>query len=322
MLQTSHLSYACTAGALLLAAQCAVAQNNYPNRPVRMITSAAGGSSDFAARLVSYSASPGLGQQIIIDNRGGGVQAIEIVTRASPDGYTLLYYGSILWLLPLLQDGVPYDTLRDLVPVAQVVSSPVVLLVTPSLPAKSVKELIALAKSKPGALNYGSGGSGSTGHLAMELFKYMTGTNLVRIPFKGSGPALNALLTGEVQVLMASAGGMDVYVKSGKARALAVTGAKRSPSFPDLPTMMEAGVPGYEYGQMSGVFAPAKTPAAIVNKLNKEISNGVMKPEFKEKFLASGQEPVTSTPQEFAAKIKAEIARLGKVIKAANIRAE
>jgi tripartite-type tricarboxylate transporter receptor subunit TctC len=294
----------------------------YPTKPIRMVTSAAGGSSDFAARLVAQGMSQGLGQQVIIDNRGGGVAAIEIVVKAPADGYTLLYYGSILWLLPLLQDGVPYDTLRDFAPVALVVSSPVVVIVNAAVPAKTIKDLIALAKSKPGALNYSSGGAGSTGHLAAELFKSMAGVNMVRIPYKGSGPALAAVVSGEVQLLMASAGGMESQIRAGRVRAVAVTGAKRSPSFPDLPTVAESGLPGFEYGQMSGIFAPAKSARTVVTRLNQEVARVLARPDVKEKFFQSGAEPSPETPQEFGAKIKAEIARIGKVIKDAGIRAE
>jgi tripartite-type tricarboxylate transporter receptor subunit TctC len=296
---------------------------NYPARPVRIVTSAPGGSSDFAARLVAQGLASGLGQQVIIENRGGGVAAIEIVAKAQPDGYTLLYYGSILWLLPLMQEAKSYDTLRDFAPVALAVTSPNIVLVHPSVQAKTVKELIALAKSKPGALNYGSGGAGSSGHLAAELFKSMAGVDMVRIPFKGSGPALTAIIANEIQVLMSSAGGMNPHIKSGRVRALAVTSAKRSASFPDLPTVAEAGVPGYEYGQMSGLFAPVKTAAAIVNRLSQETVRAANLPEIKDKLFSAGVDAApNSSPREFTAQIKSEISRLGKVIKDAGIRSE
>ena len=299
-----------------------VSGQSYPTKPVRMVTSAAGGSSDFAARLVAQGMAPGLGQPVIIDNRGGGVAAIEIVTKAPADGYTLLYYGSILWLLPLLQDGVPYDTLRDLEPVALVVSSPVVIIVNAAVPAKTIKELIALAKAKPGALNYGSGGAGSTGHLTAELFKSMAGVSMVRVPYKGAGPALAAVVSGEIQVMMASMGGMESQIKAGRVRALALTSTKRSTSFPDIPTVAESGLPGFEYGQMSGIFAPSKTSPAVVTRLNQEVARALGRADIKEKLVQSGADPQIGTPQEFGAKVKAEIARIGKVIKDAGIRAE
>ena len=310
------------AAAMMVLASGIVCAQNYPNRPIRIVTSAPGGSSDFAARLVAQGLTAGLGQQIVIENRGGGVAAIEIVAKAQPDGYTLLYYGSILWLLPLMQESRSYETLRDFAPVALAVTSPNIVLVHPGVPAKSIKELIAHAKSKPGALNYGSGGAGSSGHLAAELFKSMAGVDMVRVPYKGSGPALTALISGEIQVLMSSAGGMTPHIKAGRVRALAVTSAKRSASFPDLPTVAESGIPGYEYGQMSGVFAPAKTAAAIVNRLSRETVRAVNTPDIKEKLFMAGVDAVAnSSPREFTAQIKSEIARLGKVIKDAGIRA-
>ncbi len=322
MLTRRFIGEICLFGALVFMSGI-VSSQNYPTRPIRVVTSAPGGSSDFAARLVAQGLASGLGQQVIIENRGGGVAAIEIVAKAQPDGYTLLYYGSILWLLPLLQDQVSYDTLKDFAPVALAVTSPNIVLVHPAIPVKSIKELIALAKAKPGALNYGSGGAGSSGHLAAELFKAMAGVDMVRIPFKGSGPALTALISGEIQVLMSSAGGMTPHIKAGRVRALAVTSAKRSASYPELPTVAEAGIPNYEYGQMSGLFAPAKTPVAIVNRLSQETVRAANQPDIKEKLFSAGVDAVaTSSPREFAAQIKSEISRLGKVIKDAGIRGE
>ena len=321
MLKRNRLASAVVVSTVLLSSSVASGQP-YPNRPIRLVTSAVGGSTDFAARLVATGLSASLGQQIIVDNRGGGVVGIEIAAKAAPDGYTLFYAGSLLWLLPLLQDHVPYDTLRDFVPVSLVVDSPNIVLVHPGVAAKSVKDLIALAKSRPGALNYGSGGAGSSGHLAAELFKAMAGVELTRIPFKGTGPALAAIISGEIQILMGSSGGTTPHIKSGRVRALAITSARRSGLFPDLPTVGESGVPGYEYGQTSGLFAPAKTPAAIVSKLSQETGKVIKTPDLKEKFAAGGGDVEGGTPQEFLAKIKSEIARLGKVIKEARLRAE
>jgi tripartite-type tricarboxylate transporter receptor subunit TctC len=291
----------------------------FPERQVRMVTSAAGGSSDFAARFVAQGMTVGLGQPVVVDSRGGGVAAIEIVQKASPDGYTLLYYGSILWLLPLMQEA-PYDTLRDFIPVSLSVSSPNIVLVHPSLPAKTIKELIALAKARPGQLNYGSGGTGSSGHMAAELFKYMAGVDIVRVPFKGTGPAQNSLMAGEIQVLIPSAGGLAPAIQSGRVRALAVTGSRRMATYPDLPTVAESGVRGYEYGQYSGVFAPVKTPSAVIERLNREAVRAVKDPDTREKLLKVGVEPEGSTPQAFVTLIKEEVARLGTVIRKANIR--
>ena len=295
---------------------------NYPARPVRIVASVAGGGGDFVLRLISQGLSINLGQPVIIENRGGGVAAIQVVARAQPDGYTLIYYGSILWLMPLLQDNVPYDVRRDFSPVTMVNQQPSILLVHPAVPAKSVQELIALAKSKPGTLNYGSGGAGSSGHLAAELFKAMAGINIVGVRYKGSGLALNSLFSGEVQLLMSSASSTAPHVKSGRVRALAVTSARRSSSFPELPTIAESGVPGYEYGQISGILAPAKTPAAIISRVQKETALVLAKAEVREQLISNAVEPVGSSPQEFAAKIKSEVSRLGKVIKDAGIRGE
>ena len=304
----------------LTAADLACAQN-YPARPIRLVTSAAGGASDFAARLISQGLSTGLGQQVIVDNRGGGVVPVEIVAKAPADGYTLLYYGSTLWLLPLLQEA-SYDALRDFMPVSLTVNSPVIVAVHPSVPAKSIKELIALAKARPGALNYGSGGVGSPAHLASEMFKALAGVDMVGVPFSGTGPALIAVVSGEIQVLMSASGGMTPHMNAGRVRALAVSTAQRSASFPNLPTVAEAGVPGYEYGQYSGIFAPARTPAAVINRLNAEIVRVVHRADVKEKFFNTGTDSLGSTPQEGVATIKSDVARFSKVIKGAKIRAQ
>jgi tripartite-type tricarboxylate transporter receptor subunit TctC len=305
---------------IMVAAESAWAQP-FPTRPIRLVTSPAGGSSDFAARLLTPGLSSALNQQVIVDNRGGGVLPVEIVAKAPPDGHTLLYYGSTLWLIPLLQE-VSYDTLRDFIPVSIVANSPVIVAVHPSLPVKSIKELIALAKAKPGALNYGSASAGSPSHLATELLKALAGINMVRISYKGTGPAMNALMAGEVQVFMTSSGGMTAHINSGRIRALAVTSTRRSASFPNLPTMAEAGVPGYEYGQMSGVFAPARTATAIVERLSAEIARVANSPDVKERLFNAGADADGSTPQEATARIKSEVARLGKVIRDAKIRAD
>lgn len=297
----------------------AVAAQNFPYRPLRIVAGAAGGSSDFAARTIARGISETLGQNVIVENRSFGVQAIENVIKAEPDGHTMLYFGSAFWTGPLFQK-MSYDPVKDLAPVSMVLISPSLLLVNQSVPAKSVKELIALAKASPGKLNYGSGETGSTGHLFAELFKYMAGVNIVRIPFKGQGPAIVSLLGGEIQMLFASAGGMEGYITSGKLRALAVTGENRSPAFPDLPTVSEAGLPGYEAAQRSGIWVPARTPRAIIDRLYRDIHQFTRRPELKKLFGRNGVEPVGSSPQEFAATIKSEMARVGKLIKDANLR--
>jgi len=305
-------------GCLLVCGAGLASGQTYPERQIRMVTSAAGGSSDFAARFMAQGMTVGLGQPVVVDSRGGGVVAIEIVAKAAPDGYSLLYYGSILWLLPLLQDA-PYDTLRDFIPISLSVSSPNIVLVHPSLPVKTMKELIALAKTRPGQLNYGSGGTGSSGHMAAELLKFMSGIDMVRVPFKGTGPAQNSLMAGEIQVLIPSAGGLMPAIQSGRVRALAVTGTRRMATYPDLPTVAEAGVRGYEYGQYSGVFAPAKTPASVIERLNREAVRTARDPDTREKLARVGVEGEGSSAQAFATLIKEEIVRLGAVIKKAHI---
>jgi tripartite-type tricarboxylate transporter receptor subunit TctC len=206
----------------------------------------------------------------------------------------------------LLQDNVPYDVRRDFSPVTIVNQQPSILLVHPGVAAKSVQELIALAKAKPGTLNYGAGGAGSSGHLAAELFKAMAGINIVGVRFKESGQALTSLFSGEVHLLMSSASSTAPYAKSGRIRALALTGARRSPSFPELPTIAESGVPGYQYGQISGILAPAKTPSAIISRVQKETAMVLAKPDVKERLVSNAVEPVGSTPQEFSATIQSE----------------
>jgi tripartite-type tricarboxylate transporter receptor subunit TctC len=254
-----------------------------------------------------------------VDNRGG-VVAIETLIRALPDGYTLLYYGSGLWLAPLMQKTT-YDPIKDLAPVTVATSAPAVLVVHPSVPVKSAKDLIALAKAKPGELNYGSGGPGSTPHLAAELFKSLAGVNIVRVAFKGTGPATNSVMGGEVQLIFATNATVGPYVKTGKLRALAVTSPKPSVLVPDLPTLASA-LPGYELTQIQGMFAPAKTPAGLVNLIQKEINGVLGQAEVKERFLTLGVEAVGSSPEGLLQAMKAEMSRMGKVVKEAGIRLE
>ena len=298
---------------------CTVLAQDYPRRPIRMIAGAPGGSSDFAARQIAQGLTNALGQTVIVDNRSFGVMALEISSKAPPDGYTLLFYGSALWTGPLLQPF-NYDPVKDFSPVTLAVILPNLLAVHPSVPATSVKELIALAKAKPGALNYASGELGSTGHITAELFKSMTGINVVRIPYGGGGPAMRGMLGGEVQMMFASTVDAKEHMRAGRLRGLGVTGSQRSPMVPDLPTIAEAGVPGYEAVQRAGVFAPAKTPAVLLNKLQQEIARYLARSEIKERFANSGAEVVGSTPEEFARQIKAEMDRLGPVLKNLGIK--
>jgi len=312
----------------LLAAACVLgtasaSAQSYPTKPIRIVTNEPGGGLDFALRVMTPALSSGLGQQVIVDNRGGagGVIAADIVAKASPDGYTLLYYSNGIWTLPLLQK-VPYDFVRDFTPVTLAASSPNILVVHPSLPVNSVAELIALAKAKPGTLNYASGGRGAPTHLAAELFKSMAGVDIVHIPYKGSGPALISLIGGHEQLMFTVAVGGLVHVKAGRLKPLAVTSAKPSALLPGLPTVAASGLPGYESVSIQGLFAPAKTPAAVVQRLQHQVVRVVARAEVKEKFFNAGTEVVGSTPAEFAAAVQADMTAMAKVIQAAGIRAD
>ena len=294
------------------------ASQDYPTRPIRMIAPAIGGASDIVARLIGQGLSDRFGQQVVVDNRGS--IAPEIGAKAPPDGYTVLAYGSPLWLTSFLRANVPWDSAKDFAPITLAASSPNVLVVHPSVAAKSVKELIALARAKPGEFNFSSGSSGAATHLTGELFKAMAGVNIVRVPYKGNGPALNALLGGEVQLMFANAGSVASHLKSGRLRALAVTTAQPSALAPGLPTMAASGLPGYQAEVPTGIFAPAKTPAALVNLLHREIVRVLNRADVKEKFFNIGVEVVGGTPEEFAAYIRSDMAKWGKVIKDAGIR--
>lgn len=300
----------------------AASGQNYPVKPVRVVSIGAGGGGDIAARLIAQRLSASLGRQVIVDNRGGGLLAGEIVAKAPPDGYTLLSYGSTIWLLPLLQDNVSYDPVRDFAPISLVTRSPNILVVHPSVPAKSTGDLIALARARPGDLNYASGATGAITHLAVELFKSMAGVNFTKVNYKGSGAAANALLAGEVQLMFPSAGTAAPHIRSGRFRALAVTSAEPSALAPGLPTVAASGLPGYEAVAVQGMFAPAGTPASIINRLHREIVQVLNSADVKEKLFNVGIEVVGSSPEQFAAMMKSDMAKWGKVIKDAGIRTE
>lgn len=278
-------------GLFALALGTANAQN-YPIKPVRIVTSEPGGGADLVARMAAQAITTGLGQQGIVDNRGGNavIQA-QIMAKAPADGYTLLASGNTHWILPLVQT-VPYDPLRDYAPVTVTTSSPALLAINPGLPVRSVKELIALAKAKPGQLNYASGVQGSTTHLSSEMFKAMAGIDIVRVTYKGSGPAAVALIAGEVQMMFFPGSTGAPHVKAGRVKALAVASAQPSALFPDLPTVSASGLPGYESGTYHAVFAPAGTPAAIVNRLNQEIVRYINRADVKERLFNGGLEVV------------------------------
>ena len=292
----------------------------YPNRPIRIVTADPGGSNDFLARVIGQGVSESLGQQVIVDNRASALVA-GIVAKSMPDGYTLLVTTGLVWILPLLQTT-SYDPVKDLAPITLAVSTPNILVVHPGVAVNSVQEVIALAKARPGELNYGSGATGSASHLGAELFKAMAGVNIVRIPYKGAGPAVNGLIGGQVQLMMATAGSVAPHIKSGRLKALAVTSAQPSEMFPGLPTVSASGLPGYDATSMIGVLAPARTPAAIVNRLNQEIVKALNRPDTKAKLYNAGMEIVGSSPAQSVATIAGDMARMGKLIKDAGIRAE
>jgi tripartite-type tricarboxylate transporter receptor subunit TctC len=297
--------------------------DSYPTRPIRFIAAnAPGGGLDITARAITPKLTAVLGQQVIVDNRAGaaGSVASEIVAKSAPDGYTIMV-GSIggLAVNTHLYKGLGYDPLRDLAAITWAVSGSNVLVVHPSVPAKSVKELIAVAKAQPGKLSYGSSGAGNAGHLAGELFKGMAGIDMVHIPYKGGAPAMIDLLAGQIQLIFSSAPTAVPQVKNGKIRGLAVTTAKRSVVLPDLPTVSESGLPGFEADNWYGVVTTMKTPRPIIDRLNVEIVRALHAPDVKQLLLTQGLEVRTSTPQEFGAYIKSEYEKWGKVIRTAGI---
>jgi tripartite-type tricarboxylate transporter receptor subunit TctC len=309
-----------------LAANTGAAQT-YPTKPIRFIVPfAPGGGTDITARTIAQKLSEALGKPVVVDNRGGagGVIGADIVAKSVPDGYTLLL-GSPgpLTINPALQSKLPYDTLTDFAPVSLATISPFVLTVHPGVAASNVKELIALAKAKPGALHYGSGGNGSVAHLSTEQFKGLAGIDLTHVPYKGSSQSLVDVLSGRLEIMFDNQPVVLPHVRSGKLRGLAVGTRTRSTVMPELPTMVEAGVPGYESSTAFGVLAPAKTPRPIVNRLSTEISKSLRSaPEVKDSLASRGFEPVGSTPEEYAAHLRDELKRVAQVVKAAKIRLE
>jgi tripartite-type tricarboxylate transporter receptor subunit TctC len=313
---TLKLKTAFLLGALLgvAALEPAAAQDKYPSRVIRIVTAAPGSNHDWGARLTAHELNARINQRVIVENRGS--ISIEYVAKEAPaDGYTVLFYGAVVWLQPLLSK-VNWDPLADFAPVTLGVTSPNVLAVHPALPVKTTKDLIALARSRPGQLNYGAGGAGSTPHIAAELFKHLAKVNIVRVNYKGSGPAQIGLLVGEVQVMFAGLGPIMPHVKSGKVKALGVTSAKRTRLIPDLPAIAEI-VPGYESEAAIGFFVPKRTPPAIVAFLSREIAQA-LKGTDPEKVANAGVEIVGNTPEEFIGFIKADMARLNAVIRSAS----
>jgi len=308
-----------SAASIVMALAAAAPAQDFPNRPVRILTAAAGGGNDFVARLLAPPLSERLGQQVIIENRGGLLSA-EAVSKAPPDGYSLLLTGSSFWVSPFFRE-VPYDPIRDYMPVSQATSTPNILVVHNSLPVNSVKELIALAKARPGELNYAASSIGSPPHMSAELFRSMARVNMVLINFKGTGPAITAILGGHVEVMFAPAGAIAPHLKSGRLRALAVTAPKPSALTPGMPTVA-ATVPGFEVVSVIGFLAPARTPDALVNRLSREIAQVLQRADVRDRFFKRGSETVGSTPEAFGAVMRTEIAKWGKLIKEAKLRAQ
>jgi len=303
----------------------AFAAQPYPTKPVRLVIPyPPGGPTDFVGRLVGQKLSPLIKQQVVVDNRPGAGTIIgsEIVARAAPDGYTLLFgTGGGTFLAPLMLPKVPYDPHRDFAPVAMLVQSPQVLVVHPSVAAKSVSELIALARAKPGVLNFASVGTGTSPHLGGELFQALTGTKLVHVPYKGTAPAMTDLISGQVQVMFTSMPTVLAHVKAGRLRLLGTGGNKRSAVIPDTPPIAET-VPGFELITWYGVFAPARTPAALVNKLNGDIAQVLNDPETRERLGGQGLEPVVMTPEELKRYTAQDAGRWAKLIQSAGIKIE
>ena len=306
---------------LLLASGGARAQE-YPMKPIRIVVpSSPGGGTDILARQISVKLTERWGQQVIIDNRPGAGQMIGIalVAKSPPDGYTLVMTSTPLALNTVLYKKVPYDPIRDFVPITQIAAMPNLLVTHPTLPVRSLKQMIALAKSRPGELAYASSGLGTGPHLSMELFNHLTGIKVEHVPYKGTGPALIDTISGHVQMLMSTLLPPLPHLKTGRLRALGVSSAKRVQSLPDVPTMIEGGVAGYEVVGWYGLIAPVGTPQAVVAKLQTEISAILHAPGLRDKLAAEGAEAVGSKPEEFGAFIKSEIDKWGKVVKAARI---
>lgn len=312
------------AAATLLATGSANAQT-YPERPIRMVLPfPPGGVTDLLARALAEKLAPRLGQPVVVDNKSGAgtVLASDLVARAPADGYTVLMAASSLGTAPLLYEKVGYDAIKSFAPITQVASVVHVLVVNPNLPVKSVAELVAYAKQNPGRLNYGSTGAGTSTHLEAELFKSMSTTFMVHIPYRGSGPALVDLVAGQTNVMFDAFGSSGPFIKSGKLRALAVTTAKRSSSIPELPTVAESGLPGYEAMPWLGLVAPAGTPQAVVDRLHREVNEVLKDPELRERFKGWGLDIIGNTPSEFSAFLRRDIDQWTKVISSAKIKAE
>jgi tripartite-type tricarboxylate transporter receptor subunit TctC len=308
--------------ALLWTLSAAVAAQDFPSRPIRLVVPfAAGGGTDISARFLAEGMQPLIGQTIIVDNRpgAGSVVGTEIAAKATPDGHTWLLGNISMAFNVALYQQLPYDTLRDFVPVSLVTDQPNILVAHPSLPAKSLKEFIALARSQPDKLTYGSAGTGSGTHLAMELLMLSQSLKLVHVPYKGTGPALTALLGNQISSFFSTFASALPHVKAGRLQTFGVTSVKRAPTLQEAPTIAEAGVPGYEYSTWYGLLVPGKTPRAVVDKVNKAAVAALNSAEVRQKLLANGMDPIPSTPARYSEYLKSETAKWSKVIRAAKI---
>jgi len=302
-----------------------VSAQPYPAKPIRVIVAfAPSGIADFAARNVSKKLSESLGVPVIVENRpgAGGITGAEVVAKSPPDGYTLLVTSISHTINPSVRKNLPFDAVRDFAPVTLITDAPNFLVVHPSLPVKSVKELIALARGRPGQITYASSGAGTSTHLSGELFKSLARIDIVHVPYKGGGPAVIDLVGGHVQMMFSTLPSVLQQVRAGKLRGLAVTGARRFPAAQEFPTMIEAGVAGFEVSGWSGMFAPAGAPREAVSRLAAEIGKILRAPELKERFFVQGAEPVGNTPEEFAAFVLSEIAKWKKVVAASGMQAD
>lgn len=290
----------------------------YPSKPIRIVCATPGASGDFSARLMAQAMTANLGQPVIVDNRAG-YASIEAATKAPPDGYTLLVYGSTLWTVPLMENA-SWDAQRDLAPVALLNSTPSTVVVHPSLPVQSIRELIAFAKARPGVLNYGSAPPGSSQHLASELFKAMARVNIVNVPYKSSGAAQIGLLGGEVHMMFPPVGSVLGHIKARRVRLLAVASAQPSAFLPGVPTVAAAGLPGYAFSTVVALFAPAGTPEPIINRLNQEVAQLLKRPEIRQRFMNEGLEAAGGPPAQLAQTIRVETARFAALIAEAGLR--
>ena len=314
----------CLALSLLCSCSAAFGADAYPTKPVRfVITFPAGGPTDVVVRLIGQRLTEEWGQPMIIDNRGGagGIVGTEIVARATPDGYSFLVgTAGGMTINPALQPKLPYDPFRDFAPVGMLVMNPQILVAHPSVAAKNVKELVALAKAKPGQLNFASAGTGTATHLGLELLKMTSGLDAVHVPYKGGAPAVTDLIAGQVQLLWVSIPSVLPHVKGGRLRALAVSTAKRSAAAPEVPTVAESGYPGFEYANWNALFAPAKTPPAIVRKVNASVVKALSEPDIAQKLSSQGADPAPGTPEQLARYMRIDHERWKKVIRTAGIK--